>query len=532
MVGVASICAALGCSPAEPAATRNHELVEILIQDPVEGCDPRQATHVRTSSVTRHVHEGLVAYDPTALQEGEAVLRGGLAESWDVEDDGRRLVFHLRSGWRFHDDGCFSDWKGREVVADDVLFSVTRWVSAGTPEPRWRVFQSIRGAREYRAGSAAAVPGLRAAGPRTVTIELERDDPFLLHALAGPAGWIVAREAVAAYGDDLSRHPVGIGPYRLARMDPAEGLTLVRHEGYGLTGSEGGALPRNPGLRFRYGDAVDALLGTRSYDLLFARPGRFDSLRARMTGKGLSFATCTKLNTIFYAFDFSLDSPWRADARLRRALSLLLPRPTGREDWLPAEHLLPPALLPAGATPGDLQRQIQDPGAGLHAIEELRAAGLAIPRVLRVRVDPNELGVIEGWCAAFAAAGIELECHTRESAPEGWVAHLFRDGWIADVPDARDFYGLFWSRSPHNLSGFADARFDAAFESALAAREASELAASYRRMEEILADEVPALWYRHERTELIFREGLDGWAFALNPLMRPMLEYVSLEGSS
>jgi len=529
--GVASLCAALGCAPAEPAATRSRELVEILIQDPVEGCDPRQATHVRTSSVTRHVHEGLVAYDPIALQEGRVVLRGGLAESWDVEDEGRRIVFHLRAGWRFHDDGCFPGWTGREVVADDALFSLTRWVSAGTPEPRWRVFQSIRGAAEYRAGRAEAVAGLRAADARTLAIELERADPFLLHALAGPAGWIVAREAVAAYGDDLGRHPVGIGPYRLARMDPAEGLTLVRHDGYGLSDPEGRALPRNEGLRFRYGDPVDALLGSRGYDLLFARPGRFESLSARMKGKGLSFATCTKLNTIFYAFDFAHENPWRTDARLRRALSLLLPRPTGRADWIPAEHLLPPALRPAGVAPDDLPRQIQDPAAGLRAIEKLRAEGVTVPRTLRVRMDPYELADVEDWRAVFATAGIELECHTPKDAPPGWSAHLFRAGWIADVPDARDFYGLFWSRSPHNQGGFADARFDAAFESALVAGDASDLTASYVCMEQVLADEVPALWYRHERTELIFREGLGGWTFALNPLMRPMLEYVSLEGS-
>ncbi|MBT3881340.1 MAG: peptide ABC transporter substrate-binding protein, partial [Candidatus Scalindua sp.] len=57
--------------------------------------------------------EGLVTYDPSDLTP-----RPGVAESWDVSDDGLIYTFHLRK------DAKWSD--GKEVTALDFLFSWKR----------------------------------------------------------------------------------------------------------------------------------------------------------------------------------------------------------------------------------------------------------------------------------------------------------------------------------------------------------------------------------------------------------------------
>ena len=46
-----------------------------------------------------------------------------LAESWDVEDGGKRIVFHLRKGVNWHDKAPVN---GREVVASDWLWTWDR----------------------------------------------------------------------------------------------------------------------------------------------------------------------------------------------------------------------------------------------------------------------------------------------------------------------------------------------------------------------------------------------------------------------
>ena len=57
-----------------------------------------------------NIFESLLEYNPD-----EYKLRGLLAESWDVSDDGMEVYFKIR------EDAHFSD--GRPVTADDVIFT-------------------------------------------------------------------------------------------------------------------------------------------------------------------------------------------------------------------------------------------------------------------------------------------------------------------------------------------------------------------------------------------------------------------------
>src|SRR5689334_20664412 len=52
-----------------------------------------------------------------------------LAESWDVSDDGTVYTWHLRQGLMWQDgNDVFPEGKSREVVADDVVYSLERSV--------------------------------------------------------------------------------------------------------------------------------------------------------------------------------------------------------------------------------------------------------------------------------------------------------------------------------------------------------------------------------------------------------------------
>ena len=51
----------------------------------------------------------------------------GLAEGWDVSEDGLEYTFHLRQGIKFHTTYFFTPT--RELNADDVVFSYNRALS-------------------------------------------------------------------------------------------------------------------------------------------------------------------------------------------------------------------------------------------------------------------------------------------------------------------------------------------------------------------------------------------------------------------
>ena len=58
------------------------------------------------------------------FKRGSVDIEPGLAESWDISDDGLTYTFHLRKGVKFHANKEFTPT--REFNADDVIFSFQR----------------------------------------------------------------------------------------------------------------------------------------------------------------------------------------------------------------------------------------------------------------------------------------------------------------------------------------------------------------------------------------------------------------------
>src|SRR5690606_7657063 len=116
----------------------------------------------------------------------------GLAESWESSEDGLTWTFHLKQGVQWH--------KGfGEFTADDVVFSFNR-------------VQSEELASPFR--DRIPIAAVEAIDDYTVRITLSSPDPtFLLKLINYHAGNIVSRKAVEAAGGDISRNPVGTGPF-------------------------------------------------------------------------------------------------------------------------------------------------------------------------------------------------------------------------------------------------------------------------------------------------------------------------------
>jgi peptide/nickel transport system substrate-binding protein len=151
-------------------------------------------------TVRRLLFQGLVAYDGRSL-------RGVLAESWEVEDEGRRWVFHLRRGARFHN--------GKECDSGDVLYSLKRAASREVPGELLSVtLHEYIGGADFEAPDPSTVV-LRNPEPIADLGELLPDLAIL------PAGW-------RSYADGT-----GTGAYRLEEF--AEGRAVLRRrEGAGF----------------------------------------------------------------------------------------------------------------------------------------------------------------------------------------------------------------------------------------------------------------------------------------------------------
>lgn len=75
---------------------------------------------------SQQVYNRLVEFKP-----GTTSIEPGLAESWEVSDDGLTYTFHLRQGVKFHSNKVFKP--SRDFNADDVIFSFQRQLDPNHP---------------------------------------------------------------------------------------------------------------------------------------------------------------------------------------------------------------------------------------------------------------------------------------------------------------------------------------------------------------------------------------------------------------
>lgn len=226
--------------------------------------DPAHAANVYAATVVVNLFDTLYRYK--YLARPYELTPNLAADMPEVSDDGRVWTIRLRDDVRFNDDPAFSGGTGRPVTATDVVYSLGRHFDPATrSQGAWLWRDRIQGIEEWIAAGAdpdTPIEGLRAIDETTLEIELERPYPQLAYTLAMALSAIVPREAVEHYGREFGVHPVGSGPFELARFDEtvavleasdsfdrgpldlaAEGYDPDAHGGLGLESLDGGHYP-------------------------------------------------------------------------------------------------------------------------------------------------------------------------------------------------------------------------------------------------------------------------------------------------
>ncbi|HBP37959.1 MAG TPA: peptide ABC transporter substrate-binding protein, partial [Clostridiales bacterium] len=116
--------------------------------------------------IIRHTLEGLVSRD-----NNDRIV-AGMAESWDISDDGLVYTFYLR-------DAQWSN--GTAVAAADFVFALKTVLNPDAPSPYAHYADPVRNAREFRSGTAAAGDlGIEAIDEKTLKITLEQATGYFL----------------------------------------------------------------------------------------------------------------------------------------------------------------------------------------------------------------------------------------------------------------------------------------------------------------------------------------------------------------
>ncbi len=187
--------------------------------------DPAIANDTALVPIVRMIFQPLLDYDDGVN------LVPLVAESMPtLSKDGKTYTFHLKKGVTFSN--------GREVTADDFVYSWTRLLNPKTKSPGASyIVDKIAGAQDYADGKADHVAGLDAPDRYTLKVELVRPDLTFLYVAAMTFLAPVPREEIEKYPEEdrnekFAVHPVGNGPFVLKEWRRNLRLRLERDPHY------------------------------------------------------------------------------------------------------------------------------------------------------------------------------------------------------------------------------------------------------------------------------------------------------------
>jgi ABC-type transport system substrate-binding protein len=188
--------------------------------------DPARAGSVYANFLAVNLYDTLYRYRYLARPYA---ITPNLAEDLpEISGDGLVYTIRIRQGVKFSDDPVFPGGKGRELNADDFVYSIKRHFDPATlSQGAWLWQGKIAGLDAWKGNGSdysQEVAGLRALDAHTIRIELTKPFPQLVHTFAQGFSGIVPREAVLEYGRELSNHPVGSGPFTLSSKDSARAI--------------------------------------------------------------------------------------------------------------------------------------------------------------------------------------------------------------------------------------------------------------------------------------------------------------------
>ncbi len=353
------------------------------------GLDPHLTVSFLSHSYISLTYSLLVRfpYGPEQKHPGDFSIVPDLAEKWEYKTP-TTLVFSLRKGVRFHNKPPVS---GREVTAEDVKYSLERFMAKSGFRSRFEPVQSIEVVDRH-----------------TVRITLKEPfAPFLNH-LANPTyAAILPREAEEKFKD--FNHPdavIGTGPFVLKSYEKGVRAIFERHPDYfvkGLPYLDGVVLEITPDASTRA-----SLLRAGKVDLGhmwgYASPEEAKSLQ-KTNPELVMTPTAVMAQGIIY---MRTDQPPFNDVRVRRAVSLAIDRRAWNDALIFGEGCIDSGPVPCAMKDWKLDASKLDPAKAKYL----------------VGYDPNEARQL------LAQAG----------HPKGFTTPMFF--WPGYAPPWRSFYEL------------------------------------------------------------------------------------------
>jgi oligopeptide transport system substrate-binding protein len=491
--------------------------------------DPQVVTGVPEHRILSALFEGLVSAHPKTLEP-----EPGVAERWDISDDGRVYTFHL------HENAKWSN--GEPITARDFVRSYQRMLSPNLASAYDYMLFYVVNAEEFNKGQVTdfSQVGFKALDDRTLEITLKNPTVYFLGMLNHYSWFPVHIPTIEKFGQFDQRgtawtrpgNLVSNGPFTLDQWQVNRILTVKKNPHYWDAGRV-----RLQEIHFYPIESADTEeRAFRSGQLHVTNNGQLPL--SKIPGYRENFPELLRLEpwlgTYFYRFN-TTRKPLN-DPRVRRALALAIDRESLVRnvilgDETPAYNLTPPNT--AGYTArarleGDLEEARQlladagfPNGENFPSIEILynthdnhRVIAEAVQQMWRQNLGINIRLTNQEW-KVYLDSMYRLDYD------------IARAGWIADYVDPNSFLNMWLTGGGNNNTGFSNPEYDRLIAESERTGDPAERLEILQQAEAIFMEELPIIPVYFYTSKYLLHPSVKGWH--ANYLDNHPYKYVYLE---
>ena len=489
----------------------NHQNKTVFNYNEMNGLnslDPAAASNFENIWPVNQLFNGLLEMDD------HLNIVPSIAKNYNISKDGLLYTFNLRHDVYFHDNACFADAKGRQVVASDFVFSFNRLFDS-------KVSGAISLLEKVKRDEQKKMYGFLALNDSTFQIELREAFTPFLSILTMKYFSVIPFEAIRVYKQDFRKNPVGTGPFKFKTWDEGSKLILLKNENYFEKDSANFRLP--------YLDAVTvSFIKDRETAFMELLNGKFDmlsgadafntnevltqdaQLRSLYKKKFyLQKTTFLKTDYIGILVDTNLSLVKKSPLKLksiRKAINMgfdrkkLIKYLRNNIGYAANSGFVPKGMKSFNSdsvkgyeyNPDKVKRLLEEAGY---------KNGKGLPEI-QMHITDNYKEQAEFIQSQLSENNIHLQIvidkpSVLRQAVNNSEMEFFKKSWVADYPDEDNFMSLFYSKnfSPNgvNFFHFKNKSFDDLYEKALVISDSQIKNRLYQQMEKIILEEAPVV---------------------------------------
>lgn len=517
LVAAISLCACGGSS--------EDILILPIESDPI--ClDPQVADSKEAKLMIANCFEGLVRLDK------DYKIIPGVAESWEISNDGLTYTFKLRKDthWKllnsFEDvlpEG-YKDTYRTQVIAADFVYGISRALDPATQAGDAEKLFSIKNASAVNSGKQpTSALGISAQDDSTLVITLERADPDFLRILTLPVAMPCHEDFFKAthakYCLDL-QYTFCNGPFYLSRWAEDNTLSMYKNDEYK------GNVKVNPDELYFYVNTEEASvvkkIRQRTYDCAFLSEAAKNELSDN--DKLSNYST----ENMIYGLCFNCSDSVLSDEDMRRALAMVTKTSelTANSDNAFTKGIVPDCVRygensyreAAGNVSGIAYNEQQALTLWKKGLKKLDITTAEVVITCAEENAPLMQQTIQNWQRVFSTSILaKVEVRTAEQISTmiyNTSYQVLYHKITTDSSTVTDTLKKFTSDSSSNIFGFADKNYDKTVNSIITTYSGAAKLNGCVNAEKYILDKAVFLPMLGGSSYAVVNKGVDGLYFA------------------